>query len=325
MLLLDFLLPPPRPRRNANPPSPPLPRGAESRRGAAGAAGAGRGAPSPGRSFSLPPRPHGVPTPRLGSPRTRRHPRTSTGDGAARGAVPRGLRGDALTLPCHRSSAGSPGPPHGGGVAAGGPEPTAETRARLGLCSAMGLWCPWAPHSHPNMQTEKSSQVDKQQEYFVLNAVVSPVITRHFSEGEKKVSQAFLDLEDLVLCSPQPIGLPSRHGADLLLTHQAPRLWLPLTPASSPQGQAPGTVPKHILSDGEELWWANRTNPAAAHCALLPCPHQHVSLPSHTHPSAPPWWLRRLAVLGTIGRAGRGGMHGTAPPESGWKHLGTSS
>lgn len=147
----------------------------------------------------------------------------------------------------------------------------------------------------------------------MLNAVVSPVITRHFSEGEKKVSQAFLDLEDLALCSPQPAGLPSRHGADLLLTHQAPRLRLPLTPASSPQGQAPGTVPKHILSDGEELWWANRTNPAAAHCALLPCPHQHVSLPSRTHPSAPPWWLRRLAVLGTIGRAGWGGMHGHSP------------
>lgn len=49
------------------------------------------------------------------------------------------------------------------------------------------------------------------------------------------------------------------------------------------------------------------------HCALLPCPHQHVSLPSRTHPSAPPWWLRRLAVLGTIGRAGWGGMHGHSP------------
>lgn len=149
MLLLDFLLPPPRPRRNANPPEPALPRGAASRRGAAGAAGAGRGAPSPGRSFSLHPRPHGVPTPRLGSPRTRRHPRTSTGDGAARGAVPRGLRGDAPTLPCHRSSAGSPGPPHGGGVAVGGPEPTAETRARLGLCSTIGLWCPWGSPQPP--------------------------------------------------------------------------------------------------------------------------------------------------------------------------------
>lgn len=108
----------------------------------------------------------------------------------------------------------------------------------------MGLWCPWAPHSHPNMQTEKSSQVDKQQEHFVLNAVVSPVITRHFSEGEKKVSQAFLDLEDLVLCSPQPIGLPSRHGADLLLTHQAPRLRLPLRLPhlkDKPQARFPST------------------------------------------------------------------------------------
>lgn len=98
MLLLDFLLPPPRPRRNANPPEPALPRGAASRRGAAGAAGAGRGAPSPGRSFSLHPRPHGVPTPRLSSPRTRRHPRTSTGDGAARGAVPRGC--GEMPRPC---------------------------------------------------------------------------------------------------------------------------------------------------------------------------------------------------------------------------------
>lgn len=75
-------------------------------------------------------------------------------------------------------------------------------------------------------------------------------------------------MEDLALCSPQPAGLPSRHGADLLLTHQAPRLRLPLTPASSPQGQAPGTVPKHILSDGGELWWANRTNPALCPPAL---------------------------------------------------------
>lgn len=145
MLLLDFLLPPPRPRRNANPPEPALPRGAASRRGAAGAAGAGRGAPSPGRSFSLHPRPH--PAAQLPSD-TQAPTHVHGGRGRPR-CCAKGLRGDAPTLPCHRSSADSPGPPHGGGVAVGGPEPTAETRARLGLCSTIGLWCPWGSPQPP--------------------------------------------------------------------------------------------------------------------------------------------------------------------------------
>lgn len=149
MLLLDFLLPPPRPRRNANPPRARPPAG---RRVPAGRSGGcrGRAGDAEPRALFFPPSPSPRrPHPAAQLPSDTQAPTHVHGGRGRPRCCAKGLRGDAPTLPCHRSSADSPGPPHGGGVAVGGPEPTAETRARLGLCSTIRLWCPWGSPQPP--------------------------------------------------------------------------------------------------------------------------------------------------------------------------------
>ena len=55
-------------------------------------------------------------------------------------------------------------------------------------------------------QTEKSYELDKQQEHFILNPVVFPVMIRHLSRKKKmkKFPKHFWIRKILVCCSSQP-------------------------------------------------------------------------------------------------------------------------